>query len=241
MSLFHDLDLDDLLVEAVREQKQRRSHSITREESRKLTAVIAEASTLYSNPENWNPAGSVALLHEESQDLLGFFDSFLHKKIPATRKLVRIPDTDDLPRTYRKEWVSGPEWVTAPRALPTPVSAIELVEILCPLEMEAIHASCHEAGLEIKLVYGGIVTARLTGPAVFRSAGDHPPSFFEFPANLNIYEYLSRETKVLIKKRIDDANLGRTDDDPQVDEGLPALVHGVGTSAPSRGEDQSPD
>lgn len=82
---------------------------------------------VYENPANWKPTRGIALIHAETQTLLGNFTEYMHRSVVGARRLVR--ESPGLPvvatETISGDWHLARETPIAPkRAWHTELNAL---------------------------------------------------------------------------------------------------------------------
>lgn len=191
--------LDQLVGEAVARIKAERKQALHKKEHKSGGEPPAHPQALYTNPDNWQRGQCVALIHEDTETLLGNFTEYLHKSVAGARRLVR-DEACGIPPS-KIERVSGSWWLGS---TPTPEPRQDwhtqrIVIVHARLDTLGLHSPACE--LTIHLSYGtGIERAELTTDTLF--AGQSADDLLEFPAGTNILDQLSLETKVKIKSEL---------------------------------------
>lgn len=163
--------------------------------SRNRTQRI-EPARLYADPENWKPGRFIALVHKETQTLLGTFQEHLHRSVPDCRRLLRVEGPVALSGT---EEVSG-TWGWIPPAVREATLSVCEVSLLLAIELQSPPLSCPEADLRIQLQGAGILAARLAADTEFSDAAGQ--ELLHLPAGTNLLPVLSLETKKRIRQEI---------------------------------------
>ena len=79
------IELDDLW----REAKQVIRATAAAKLKAKADAPPLDPRAIYTNPDNWERTRGIALIHADTETLLGSFDEWTHRKIVNCRRLVR--------------------------------------------------------------------------------------------------------------------------------------------------------
>jgi len=161
--------------------------------SRNITQKI-EASQLYAKAENWVLARNLALIHAETQTLLGNFQEWLHKSVPNCRRLVRVESPLVVSGT---EQVSGTWGWTPPKRLEHQNSSLVRYEVTvdCQLAMPAVNAVATR--LRVDCQGAGILAIRLVAATDF--SDDLGLDVLSLPAETNLLPMLSLLTKQAIR------------------------------------------
>jgi hypothetical protein len=192
-----DLDSLDSLFAAAKAHIRDKAAAEKKARERKTTPDKIEPSALFSNPANWYPARSVALIHKETNTLLGHFRELLHRSVPDCRRLVR----EDSPALIEAvEYVSGTWGWTPPKALDHQGSTICETELT--IELSIGLPLPHFAVVPIKVVTqgAGILRVELLAPAQF--VADTEASFLELPAGTNLLATLTTAAKAAIREAL---------------------------------------
>lgn len=195
------LDLDSLLTRALARQtpkKERRKpgQEITAKELALAEKRMRERFTL---PENWELRRTVALIHEESQTLIGNFSEYVHKLSANCRRLVRVLEPT---RVDAIEGVTGDSWLNAQPLQPaasTAVPAEEQREAILDLHLPEMDNTFSPAVLlNVTLHFGSVARVELADETRFYSKDKRVQLIL--PAGLDVREGLSFETKVRLKE-----------------------------------------
>lgn len=192
-------ELDDLFADAAAnirkeaEHKRRVMRNATVEATKPITV-----SEKYLLPENWLPGRTLALIHEETKTLLGNFREFNHKTERGARKLERVNEPVVVSAI---EYVSGKQWITQERPIPTPERWTSTRELLLPdlfLQEFNLHAELVE--VKVFLAYGGIARVELREHTTFLSPDARTVQ--TFPAGTNVLEVMGLEAKIELRKEL---------------------------------------
>lgn len=194
------LSLDDLLTRAMVKQtpkvtRRKPSDSITAKELAEADRRMKERFTL---PENWEQVRIVALIHEETETLLGNFAEMRHKLTTGCRRLVRVSAPTAVSEFER---VSGANWLNG-----TPIAARieganaeEEREAICDLHLPELgHVFAPAAMVTVKLLWGGISEVRLIDETRFFDKDKR--QHLILPEGLDVLEVMSLESKLKLRE-----------------------------------------
>lgn len=194
------LALDDLLTRAMAKQtphKPRRKPTDTIS-PQELAAADKRMKERFTLPENWELVRVVALIHEETDTLLGNFTELKHKLTPGCRRLVRV----NVPTEVQEfERVSGAHWLNpSPMTGKTDsVNAEEERDAVCDLSLPELgHVFAPAAMVTVKLVWGGISEVRLSDETRFFDKDKR--THLVLPEGLDVLEVMSLESKLKLRE-----------------------------------------
>lgn len=188
--------LEDLLREALAAapaKRNRARNSFDPAEKPKLSGLGHHSSSYTDGEANWTRTRGVALIHRDSNTLLGNFSEFAHRHSSA-RKLVR---TEEPLLVEGTEWVSGPQWIEWSREPEAAVAQVVVLEIVADLHLHELGVRAMAATVEVTISYGGVSKVELFDLTHFHS-DDHRVAFF-LPKHLNVLDGLSLDTKLAIR------------------------------------------
>lgn len=155
-------------------------------------------SELYMNPANWERTRGVALVHRDSNTLLGNFSEYRHLKDRSCRKLVREEQPIGVSGI---EEVEGSWWLGAERqAPPKRESWHEQRRALMHLHLPALQIHCPAAEIVVFMEYGSIRRAELAQQTMF--ASEDGTLLIELPAGLNVLEVMDHDGKVKLRMEV---------------------------------------
>jgi hypothetical protein len=186
------LSLDDLFKEAKRQ--------IRTTKAAKAEAPPPDPQRLYTDPENWTQTRGVALIHAETETLLGNFSEYVHKSVAGCRRLVR----EEGPLSVSvAERVSGSWWIAAsiPEIEPrqewhTRHSAVLAVQ----LPRLGVHLPICE--VTACLSYGGIARVELAMDSMFAQLDGSPEALLFLPAGTDILGEMNTDSKIALRLEI---------------------------------------
>ena len=147
----------------------------------------ADPSLLYSNPDNWVRTRGIALVHQETQTLLGNFSEYVHKSVGGCRKLLR----ESCPISVEAvEYVTG-EWADV--GVPVKNARFDsAIKVLTCLALEQPPLRCTEVTVNVFRQGLAIVRVELAEQTTF--CGD--PQAIVFQPGVDVFPHLTRETKI---------------------------------------------
>lgn len=165
--------------------------------SKPASAVRESWNSTYSNPENWKRTRGIALIHQETQTLLGNFSEYIHRTVKGCRKLLR----EEGPLAVEAaEAVSGSWWLGEERKPVPRESWMERRSATMHLHLPALQIHAPACGLVVLLEYGGIRRAELAEDTLF--AAEAGGSLISLPAGLDIYPAMDHDGKVRLRMEI---------------------------------------
>ncbi len=168
-------------------------------EKAKVIRRVAEApqavstQQLYLDPANWTRTCGVALIHKESQTVLGNFSKYLHTT--GATKLVR--EEAPIAVTERME-VEGSWWLGAERKVEKREEWHEKRPAIIHLHLDklAVHAPAVE--VIVHLSYGSMARVELATETQFAHEVESNPTMLWLPAGTNVLEVMSRDCKAAL-------------------------------------------
>ncbi len=188
-------DLDSLVNQAVATAraalKDKRSATVRK------TAEPEKRSTqeLFMNPENWERKRGIALVHEETQTLLGNFSEYIHKSVPGCRRLVREESPISVSATER---VDGSWWLGEDRKPepPRPWHEKRIGFLHMHLPKLGVHSPACE--VMIYLSYGSLARVELAVDTTFAQEDGKSEQLVMLPAGTNVLEVMSSDCKTTL-------------------------------------------
>jgi hypothetical protein len=162
--------------------------------------TTSSPAALYSNPAYWKRSRGVALLHEETQTILGNFSEYIHLREPGTKKLVR----EDGPLLVDAVLPVSGEWyisrIAEPPAHREAYHTTQTVFVDLHLDQLRVHSPLVE--VVVFLHAGGVDRIELALDTVFAADAGEPEVFLTLPKGTNIREVASRECKIAVRKEL---------------------------------------
>jgi hypothetical protein len=195
------LSLDELFDEAKMSLRQEARAKLLAEA--KVTKVKRPSSerilpqALYTDPKNWVKGRGLALIHKETQTLLGNFIEWLHASVPDCRRLVR----EDSPISVSAiEEVTGDWGYKAPPQLDHTDSSIRTVELELFVKLYAPEVVSELIKLRVTMQGSGILRVELAEQSLFSDTASG--GFLSLPAGTNILPVMSRESKTQLHEAL---------------------------------------
>lgn len=193
------LDLQDLLTRAMARQtphkpRRRPDDQIDPKELAQAERRLRER---FSLPENWLRVRSVALIHQDTETLLGNFIEFKHK-LSTARKFMRAAGPEPVEAV---EFVKGENWLAEPLHRPSKPAVPEremreaMIDVHLP-ELENTFAK--DVILDVHLHWGSIARVELMDETVFHSK-DRKTQLY-LPEGLDILDGMSLECRIKLKE-----------------------------------------
>lgn len=191
-------DFEELEALLTSGRKAKFAAQSAKERAKAAIEVKETDNQLYANPENWRRGQGIALIHTETQTLLGNFVEYLHLKVPGARKLVR----EDSPLAVSVvEQVTGSWWLA-------PVEKPRARESWHEERRCILHTHLGELGLHapavslvVLLEYGGIAKASLAQDTIFAQT-EGGEQLVTLPAGTDILRCMTRDCKVKLRMEV---------------------------------------
>ena len=152
---------------------------------------------LFTLSENWHRTQGVALIHKETETLLGNFSEYLHNTVKGARKLVR----EEAPITVSAaEYVEGSWWL-GPDIKPVPREEWrEQRRAFIKIHLPTLGLFAPLVAVVAHIAFGGIHRVELEENTQF--ADEAGKILVTLPAGVSILDALSWDAKVSLKKEI---------------------------------------
>lgn len=200
MSAAEEVSIDDLWTTARASIAVERK-AAERKVVRKITDEPKALSTqqLFADMSNYSRVCGVALIHEETETVLGNFSEYKHNTVAGCRKLLREESSISITRTER---VSGSWWLGTER---TPEPRKEWHEkrsaiIHLHLDKLGVHAPATE--VVVHLSYGSVARVELAVETQLAAEVESDPTMLWLPARTNVLEVMSRDCKIALRMEI---------------------------------------
>ena len=189
-------ELDSLVGPAVARARQDIKAAREKASRKSIDGAAAEkisAQKLFLDPENWMRTRGVALIHEETQTLLGNFSEYVHKSVAGARRLVREESPISVSATER---VDGSWWLGEDRKPepPRPWHEKRVGFIHMHLSKLGVHSPACE--VLAHLSYGSLARVELALDTVFAQEDTKSEQLLTLPAGTNVLEVMSSDCKV---------------------------------------------
>lgn len=190
--------LEDLWTEARIALAAKKSRRVANPSLRNaLDATAKKMHELFTLPENWERTRGIALIHAETESLLGNFSEYRHRSVKGCRKLLR----EEAPITVEAAERVGGSWWLGDSRKPEPRAPWHT-------QRQAIlHVHLHELGVHSPacevtafLSYGGIARVELAHPTRF--ADDHGKQLIELPQGVNILDGMTLDCRIALREEL---------------------------------------
>lgn len=162
--------------------------------SKRTPEAPQETSTLFTSESNWLRGKTIALIHDESDTLLGCFVEFTHRSVKGARKLIR---EDTLSICSSAERVEGSWWLGDGRR-PEPRQEWHTQRpAIVHLHLDKLGVHSPAVEVLVHLSYNGIARCELGLDTQF--AGEDENMLF-LPKGTNVLEVCSLDTKISLRK-----------------------------------------
>lgn len=159
----------------------------------------APPAELYANPENWVRGRGIALIHEDTNTLLGNFIEYTHKSDSKARKLLRA----DLPIPIAAtEQVSGDWWITKPEEVEAPQSWHVRKEAVAHLFLPKLGVHSPATPVIALVSYGAVARVELAADTTFAQIEGEPEQLLMLPAGTNLLPVMSQDSKIEVKLQV---------------------------------------
>ncbi len=158
-----------------------------------------ETQALFRDPDNWTRTRGIALVHEESNTVLGNFSEYLHKTVPGARRLVREESPISVSATER---VDGSWWLGEDRKPepPRPWHEKRIGFIHMHLSALGVHSPACE--VLVFLSYGSMERVELAIDTQFAQEDGKNPELLMLAAGTNVLPCMSSDCKVKLMQEL---------------------------------------
>ena len=195
-------DLDSLYKDAKRAwlKQNEKKEIATRAKSKGMDAdkedAPAHPQERYTNAANWTRVRGIALIHEETNTLLGNFGEWVHKTEAGCRKLVREEGPVQIAGTER---VSGSWWLPAEQVMEPRQSWHTKQSATLHVHLEKCKLHAPDCALTVCLSYGSIARVELAADTTFAQADSSEQQLVFLPAGLDILKEMSQDSKIALR------------------------------------------
>jgi len=148
---------------------------------------------LFLDPKNWTLARHVALLHKETQTVLGTFSELVHNTVEGARRLVRV---DSPAKVEGTEEVSGDWWLGKHREIASPQSWHSTQTIVMDLRLAKLGVYSMLVELDIRLTQGAIARVELAAQTQFVGPDEE---LLWLPEGTNVLEVMDQDAKIALR------------------------------------------
>lgn len=191
--------LDELFSSAAAHIRNEREATKRKKERRLIDHEAVSQKALYADPANWQRTRGIALIHAETETLLGNFSEYVHCSVADCRKLVR---EEGFIVVSAQERVSGSWWLPAERR-PEPKQVWHVTrEAILHVHLPDLQVHAPACSLRVFLSYGDIARIELAADTQFAGEDGTPQQMLYFPAGTNIMEVMSRDCKIALRAEL---------------------------------------
>lgn len=196
--------LDDLYAAArAAITKGAKQAVLDRKNNKPMAALAAEPPSpdLYTNPDNWTYTRSIALIHAETQTLLGTFDVFNHTRDASARRYLPAA----VPRLLlTQESVSGDWWVAERHQIANAYETWEHTRSVClDVVLDKMGVWSPATLLSVHTSHGATTKITLEDDTQFAQLAGAPDQLLLLSKGTNILPLLSQETKIAVKIEVE--------------------------------------
>lgn len=191
--------LDDLFREAkaarIVEQRAKEAKAAAKNGDGEHASTLA----LFQNADNWTRTRGIALIHEETETLLGNFSEYIHRSVPGCRKLLR----EELPISVEAtERVSGSWWLGAERKIEPKQSWHKQRPAILHLHLDKLRVHSPATEVMVHLSYDSIARCELVADTQFAQEDGQQEQLLWIPAGTNLLEVMSRDCKINLRTEL---------------------------------------
>ena len=188
--------LEELFGEAMTTLRAERAVKAKTPKKQRPPDLPVEPERLYTNPENWTRKRGLALIHEETQTLLGNFSEYVHKD-GTSRKLLR---EDGVLVVEATETVSGDWWIGQGREeIAAPEHWHTQRQVVCSIELPELGVHSPACPLIVWLSYGHMARITLEFETMLAQRESQRDQLLFLPAGVNILSLMSHDCKVAVR------------------------------------------
>ena len=163
--------------------------------SEAIAAARAATPAPAAAPSSWYRSRGIALIHADTQALLGNFTEYLHRGQPGSRRLVR----EDPPMPVEATETLCGSWWTGQDVAPTPKRAWHESRLTTlPLEFRTLGVSSPSAAVYAVFGEGHLDRVELAADTLLARPGSSLTELVILPAKTDILRDLSRATITLL-------------------------------------------
>lgn len=190
-----ELSIDDLWAAARASIRVNADSAKTKSIKRIADAPKAlSTAALFSDPENWERVTGVALIHKESQTLLGNFSEYRHRSTTA-RKLIR----EEAPiAVTKREEVEGNWWLGTSRTIEPRKEWHEKRPAIIHLHLDKLGVHAPATEVVVHLSYGSVARVELALDTQFAADSTDREELLMLSAGTNVIEVMSRDCKIAL-------------------------------------------
>lgn len=147
---------------------------------------------LFLDPENWERKRGIALVHEETNTILGNFSEYVHKSVPGCRRLVREESPISVSATEKME---GNWWLEDRKPEP-PRPWHEKRTAFIHLHLSKLFVHSPACEVVVYTAYGSLDRVELAIDTQFAQEEGRGAELLFFAAGVNVLPVMSSDCKV---------------------------------------------
>jgi len=194
------IELEELFADADKARRRDKHLALMDAAKPRRSAPKEEKpSALFADPKNWQRTRGIALIHADTQTLLGNFSEYRHRTVDGCRRLVK---EDELLHVEGTESVAGDFWLGDRKETVVRSTVWNAVRELCiNLHLPELQLWNPEADVRVCFEYGSIARVELAADTHFC---DGPgPSMMVLPKGVDVYQVMALDAKVKLRAAID--------------------------------------
>lgn len=190
-------DLEQLVNEAVATAKlELKQKTLKRMKHAQEAPGALDVRQLYQNPDNWERTKGIALIHADSQTLLGNYSEYVHRTVPNCRRLVRESNPISISAT---ETVEGSWWLDDTRR-PEPQQEWHVRRpAIIHLHLQALGVHSPACEVIACLSYGGLTRVELVEKTQLAQEHGKQEQHLFLPAGTNVLGEMSIDCKIALR------------------------------------------
>ena len=191
------IELDDLFQEARTAAcvaKAAKNAAALRKHSEKADSHDTQA--LFANPDNWTRTRGIALIHEETETLLGQFSEYIHKSVANCRKLLREQGPISVSAAER---VSGNWWLGEHREVEPRQEWHTKRPAIIHLHLDTLKVHAPACEVVAYLSYGGLARVELAQETQFAQEPGKQEQLLFLAAGINVLPMMSLDSKIALR------------------------------------------
>lgn len=188
--------LDDVFREAKAQLilKQKAKDAAALRATSHPKAITTQA--LFGDPANWRRTRGVALVHAETETVLGQFEEWVHVSVAGCRKLLREHGSIEVSGVER---VSGSWWLGEQHHVEPRQAWHEKRPAILHLHLDTLRVHSPACEVVVHLSYGGIARVELAQDTQFAQEHGKQEQLLFLPAGTNVLEVMSLDSKINLR------------------------------------------
>jgi len=192
--------LDDLWAEVASDkarENRKAKRAVNPAEAKRVGDKSKQLHELFSDPENWQRTTGVALIHAETETLLGNFSEYVHRSVSGARRLVR--ESTPIAVT-RMERVSGSWWIASHEVPHIARPEQSFREAMLKLHFPTLNAFAPLVAVRAYLDHGAVERVELVEDTQFSDPDGQ--GLLLLPACTNVLPVMTQADKIHLREEI---------------------------------------